>query len=69
MSREGDLSITFWKKWIDADSIEQTKMLEEVVVDAIFEMANFKDYPDEKKKHLIAMMLNGYFEDLYFATR
>lgn len=61
-----EYEIKWWKKWLEADSIDRKKMVEKLPF--IKEIVNSSQFPEEFRKHSFALMLNSFFEDLEAAV-
>ena len=59
-----EYEIPFWKKWLEADSLQRHDMVENlpIVRDAFGLSQSVKD--PQMRTQMFATFLNGYFEDL-----
>ncbi|MGD9382117.1 MAG: hypothetical protein PVI03_06695 [Candidatus Thorarchaeota archaeon] len=63
----GDLMMNFWKRYIEADMIKRQKIVEKLVKNKGFDDL-IKIENKKKGVHIVATILNGYFEDLAYVA-
>lgn len=58
-------SENFWKKWIEADALEQLEIVQKIVDAPVFDFITDKKLHIGHKKRMLRNLLNSYFNDLY----
>jgi hypothetical protein len=61
---DGDYEIKFWKDWLEADLLKRQKMIEKLSILQDIEDIKKIRMPSKTGKHMVALTLNSFFEDL-----
>ena len=60
-----DYEIPFWKEWLESDCLKRQRMVEKLpVLSEFIDICKEKKVSNKHKKHIIGMLINGFFEDL-----
>ena len=58
-----EYEIKWWKDWLEGDSLDRIKLVEKLpFTTQVLEIHKLKD--EKIQKYSVALMLNGFFEDL-----
>lgn len=61
-----DVVESFWKKWVDADELQQGDLTEKLIRHSdIVKIAMIYDAPEDMKYKIISRLFNSYLSDLY----
>jgi len=56
----------FWKKWLDADPLDRSTMLQQLARGGLGEFLDEKKKNDEQWLRMFCNLWNSYFEDFYY---
>ena len=66
---ERKMEIDYWAKWMRADGFERIEMVKDLMICKNFAEAYYPKMSKETAMHMVATLLNSYFEDLYESSQ
>ena len=59
----------YWNKWMATDGFKRIEMVKDLMICQNFAEAYYPKMSHETAMHMVATLLNSYFEDLYEASK